>query len=195
MDWNQQELNQVLSEYEAAADDVLNSDHSSFDSNLKRFLHLLNTYPYLSYVNEVVLPDVDFSQWYENACKTVKSMVGSGTLDWPSDRKENLSMQLALLEHMAKGKEDPPNLCSKFMYAGKYLDDCVSKVNEQITESFIRDYRRVLENIAEQAIAEGGNEQSVSKPHWYQRPLGIVVLGLIVTIVGGLAVLKLSGQW
>jgi len=195
MDWNQQELNQVLSEYEAAADDVLNSDHSSFDSNLKRFLHLLNTHPYLSYVNEVVLPDVDFSQWYENACKTVKSMVGSGTLDWPSDRKENLSMQLALLEHMAKGKEDPPNLCSKFMYAGKYLDDCVSKVNEQITESFIRDYRRVLENIAEQAIAEGGNEQSVSKPHWYQRPLGIVVLGLIVTIVGGLAVLKLSGQW
>jgi hypothetical protein len=96
---------------------------------------------------------------------------------------------------MAKGKEDPPNLCSKFMYAGKYLDDCVSKVNEQITKSFIRDYRRVLENIAEQAIAERGNEQSVSKPHWYQRPVGIVVLGLIVTIVGGLAVLKLSGQW
>jgi len=130
MKWNQQELNQTLMEYEVAADDVLNSDYSLFDSNLKRFLHLLKNNPYMLYVNEVVLPDVDFIQWYEDACKTVKSMVGSGTLDWPPDRRENLSMQLALLKHMEEGRVDPPKLCSKFMYAGKYLDDCVSKVND-----------------------------------------------------------------
>ncbi|MDA3821289.1 MAG: hypothetical protein PF450_01565 [Bacteroidales bacterium] len=195
MEWIQEELNQLMSEYDATTYDVLNSDYSSFNSNLKRLLNLLENHPYFSYMNEVVLPEVYFPQWYDDACKTVKSMVGSGTLDWPTDRKEYLSMQLSLLNHIAKGNEDPPNLCSKFMYAGSRLDDCVTKVNQNIVEPFIRDYWRVFKSIADQAISQGGISNKIPSPHWHQRPLGIIILGLIVTIVGGLVVLKISGQW
>lgn len=169
MNWNRKELNQVLTEYDAVADDVLSADYSSFDSKLKRLVHLLKNHPYLLYVNDTALPSVEFSRWYENACKSVKGMVGSGTLDWPVDRKEHLSMRLRLLEYMAQGNVDAPNLCSKFMYAGNQFDDCVSKVNEQIIESFVRDYRLLVEDIASQIISDEVENTSVIALHWFQK--------------------------
>ena len=196
MEWDYQEINHLITEYDSVSDELLNSDNSSFSSNIKRFIHLLNDHEYFIYVNEVVLPNVNFNEWYSNACTTVKSMVGSGPLEWPIERKEYLSMQLSLLNYIADGKEDPPNLCSKFMYAGTYLDDCVDKVNEQITEGFIRNYKLLFINTAEQAISELGEtkENNTSTHAWYQRPIGMVLLGVIVTVIGGLILLKITGN-
>ena len=196
MDWDYQEITHLITEYDTASEEVLNSDCSSFNPNLKRFVHLLHSHEYCKYVNEVVLPSVNFDEWYDNSCKTVKSMVGSGNLDWPLDRNEYLSMQLALLEKIAEGKESPSNICSKFMYAGSHFDDHIEKINEQIIEVFIRNYRHLLIVTAENAISESGEVNGIKSSHhtWYQRPIGIVFLGIIVTVIGGLILFKLTSK-
>jgi len=42
-------------------------------------------------------------------------------------------------------------------------------------------------------MGEGGKREHESKPYWYQRPLGIVFLGIIITVVGFI-LLKIKGK-
>lgn len=183
----------AFEDYEDTVADLLSSNYKTFDTNLARFLAMLNDVdPFTSIVRK--LPDVAFENWYENAIGTVKSMVGSGDLNWPKNSDEYLAMRVALLRHIASGKEDVPNFCSKFMYAGRHFDDMIAEFADQIIEPVARD----IQKRAQRSVPPGGDLRHIpapapDHPPWYQRPLGMVVIGVIITIIGGLALAFILG--
>lgn len=187
------DINQAFEDYEDAVSDLLSSHYNNFNTNLARFLAMLyEVEPHKSVTQS--LPDVEFELWYEDAVSTVKGMVGSGKLNWPSDSDEYLAMRIALLRYIDSGKEDVPNFCSKFMYAGRHFDDMIAEFNDQFVEPTARDLQKRVERSVQSANDfDYSLVVSQQEPPWYQRPLGMILLGLIVAIFGGLAVALIAG--
>ena len=140
-------VQKALRQFDNAASDLLNSNFDTFDSNLKRFVHVLNTGPILSPFLAKHLPEVNFDGWYEEANKTVGGMVGSGKLNWPVETPKRLSLQKSLLELMAANKEDVNNFCCHFMYRVNNFDVMVGDFTAQIVRPFVRDMRELFEEI------------------------------------------------
>jgi hypothetical protein len=131
-------------------------------------------------------------------------MVGSGSLDWPLDSLERVALQRGLLDELVAGKEDIANFCSRFMYAGNRLDDCVVKFTDQLFRPFYRDFRRALERGVSRSSASpgpsarppvglGGRSQKMRKDietsaAWYKHPgvqaaiAGSVVAGIFALV-------------
>jgi len=156
-------IEEVLEDFDDLASDLVSTSYQLFDSRLKQFLAFLDETEIVSKTLAEKLPYVDFDIWYENAKTTVKGMVGSGHLDWPSSQMESLSMRLSLLRHISEGKEDIPNFCSKFMYSDNNFNVMVQDFAEQIIDPTARDIRKLLERSllssasqAVDAIDQGG---------------------------------------
>ncbi len=141
------EVQKGLREFDHAASDLLRSNHYTFDSNLKKFIHVLHTNKILAALVLDSLPDVDFETWYETAKKTVGGMVGSGELDWPVDKLVRLALQESLLEAIASGNENVLNFCMKFMYSDNNFDIMINDFNNQLVIQFARDARTFIEDV------------------------------------------------
>ena len=62
---------------------------------LNRLVAVFDREPLASFLSEA-LPSVDFDDWLQRAEATAGSHVGSAHLNWPHDRAERVSMQIAL---------------------------------------------------------------------------------------------------
>lgn len=199
---SQLQFKSILEEYDCAVSDVQGATYNNFDNSLRKFLKLVNENPFISHIINSNLPIVLFDEWYEDAKKTVRGMVGSGTMDWPLVMEQRLSMQKGLLELIASGKEKVLNVCNKFMYAGSHLDDCISKFNEQIFNPFSRDIRRLIQNSSDEAISLSPASQSTHaltlKERIENHPviwlLGVLAIGFISGFGTYKAILEISRQ-
>ena len=195
------EFEEIIQEYDCAVNDVEFSTYDTFYLNLKIFLKLLNENNFFAHIINSSLPQGNFDQWYIEAKKTVKGMVGSGNLEWPLIKEQRLSMQKSLLESLADKKEDIPNFCSKFMYAGSKLDDCGSKFNEQIFSPFARDLKRLIEKkipIKTQENYSVEENRMTLKEKIENHPviwvLGLLIIGFIAGFNSYKVILEITGQ-
>jgi len=191
----QKDFVEASTEFDDRLEDAAGSHYNTFQSKLKRFVRYIydNQY-YLKAVSS--LPTVDFQTWYQTALGTVRGMVGSGKLDWPENDKENLAMRIQLIRHIADGKEDVPNFCSKFMYSGSYFNDMIYEFADQLLRPTARDLQKLAIKLHENQLPESVPKEQPERLHkaWYERPLGIIGIGLLITIVGGLVIARLTGQ-
>ncbi len=143
------EIRLALRNYDDAAGDLLGSNHNLFSTNLKRFIHFIDTDTVFASVLEDQLPEVDFESWYKDAKATVGGMVGSGRLDWPVDKRSRMALQKTLLDQMVAGRDSVTNFCCNFMYSDGSYDSMTSDFIDQIVEPFVRDVRRLVEDVQE----------------------------------------------
>jgi len=189
-----QDNRNFIQDFEDLANALLNSNYSTFTAKLNRFLSFLDESSIANKVLQNQLPEVDFESWYEEACSTVKSMVGSGTLTWPSNSKEHITMTLALLKRIGSEEEDVPAFCRKFMYSENNFNTLVNDFNAQIVEPFCRDiFKLIQRNIDVTDNSQIQKAGAASLVSWYQKPIGLIGIGLFITIVGGLFVAKVGG--
>jgi hypothetical protein len=199
---SQSKFKSILEEYDCAVIDVQGATYNNFDNLLRNFIKMINENTFISNIINSNLPIVHFDEWYEDAKKTVKGMVGSGTLEWPLVREQKLSMQKGLLELIASGKENVLNVCNKFMYAASRGDDCVAKFNEQIFNPFSRDLRRLIQNSSDLEISVAATPQSAHaltlKERIENHPviwlLGVLAIGFISGFGAYKAILEVSRQ-
>lgn len=141
------EIRLALRDYEDTAGDLVRSNHNLFGTTLKTFIHFIDTDSVFATVLEEQLPQVDFESWYRDAKATVGGMVGSGRLDWPVDKHSRMALQKKLLGEMAAGRDSIPSFCSSFMYSDNNYDSMTSDFIDQIVEPFVRDVRRLVEDV------------------------------------------------
>lgn len=131
-------------DYNDRLNDVLRSDYRSFPVRLRDWLALLDaspeSTPLMSELGEVS----DFDTWFEAAQDTCGGMVGSGRLDWDSDRQKRLAQILGLVRHFSAEEDAALQFAMGFMYAGTNLNDNIYKVIEQIIEPFGRDLWKAI---------------------------------------------------
>lgn len=133
------------SEYQDRVDDVLRSSHRNFSLRLRDWLDLLDGSSVSKPAIDTLTRGFDFAPWYAAGAETVGSMVGSGRLEWSRDRQERLAQYLGLARHLASDEDAYADFSSQFLWAGKRLDDNVSKINNEIITPFARDLLKHIE--------------------------------------------------
>ena len=75
-------------------------------------------------------------------------MVGSGVLNWPTDRDEFLAMRLGLFREFASQGIDVLDFGMHFFYAGSSrYDDTLNEISTQLFQPTVRDFRKHLEKV------------------------------------------------
>lgn len=151
MDNTAEKLTEAIRDYEAYARDVTSSSNSTFENALQRFLALVDVNEPIGLIASATLPDVDFDEFYEKARATVKSMAGSGNLDWPTDKEIRVALQLELLRRIASGQLKVHGICHDFMYAGKNLSSNLRLFLSQVFRPFVRDFSSIVQSRAGQS--------------------------------------------
>ena len=111
---------------------------------LNRLVAVFDREPLASFLSEA-LPSVDFDDWLQRAEATAGSHVGSAHLNWPHDRAERVSMQIALCRYIAAKKVDFLNFVHSHFHVGSSLSAHVFVFHAKILEPLLRDIRRLSE--------------------------------------------------
>jgi hypothetical protein len=131
-------------EYQDLASDVSNASHKTVQLRLQDWLALLDTSEISSNRIKELESLSDFSGWYENAKRSVGSMVGSGKLKLDADKTQRLGQYLWLFRHFSNQEDAILDFSMNFAYARNF-DDAVNKVNNEYFDPFSRDLLRDLE--------------------------------------------------
>jgi len=133
-------------DYETFADNVKSSGHRFFANNIQRWLSLLDGEPLTAPLLKHLEESMDFHQWYRDSEKTVGSMVGSGTIDWPLKKEQRLGSQLYLMRAFASQAIEPYDFASNFLYSENNFDSMVRDINQQIFGPLCGELRQYVTN-------------------------------------------------
>lgn len=130
---------EFVEEYNDCVSDVQNADYKSHSLKLIDFFNLLDA----SYFSKNHIRNleslVDFGAWYNSGKSTTGSMVGSGNLNWSSNKNERLGQNLSLFRNFSKDSNAVVKFSLNFLYAGSNYNDMIYKLNEQLFTPFSRD--------------------------------------------------------
>jgi hypothetical protein len=100
-----------------ASDDFRRAQFQNATGALSRFVYLLDDEPLSSFL-AAVLPISRFEEWWQKAQQIRGSMVGSGALDWPTDRGNRVALQIELCRALASCKINLLGFTSNFLLSG-----------------------------------------------------------------------------
>ena len=146
-------INSALRELTNAVLDLQSSDYNTYVRPLKRIADLLASDD-LKSSTENLKTGVDFDAFVAAADKG-GSMVGSASLNWPTDREHELGLSIILIE---RGAEDPNwflQFAHGYYYGGRKYFDSIRKVVTSVITPFSRDFATyVKENVASGGITQ-----------------------------------------
>ncbi|WP_025727756.1 hypothetical protein [Heyndrickxia ginsengihumi] len=162
MNYSYEKITKISREFRDLAGDLLRSDIDTFQTNINFFRAFCDEEEILI---EILKPikerEYDTNQWYENALNQNSSFIGSGDATLPQNKLDALKVIYDML-----WSENALNTLLNFghatMFAQKYNDQ-LSKVNDKITNIFIRYIIRQLEEKVEMVKPQSG--QSIN--NWY----------------------------
>lgn len=134
----------AFQDLEEAREDFRQSEFHDAPGVLTRLLLAIDREPLKSFLG-AVLPSVDFDAWWRRAAATVGSFAGSGNLDWPHDRAERVSMQVALCRAIASQRLNLLDFVHGHFSVGNSLSAHVFVFNAKILVPLVRDVRRLAE--------------------------------------------------
>lgn len=134
-----------LQDLSEAISDFRDASFQSCESVLNRLLISLDEEPIAGFLG-AVLPQVDFDAWHAKATGTVRSMVGSGVLEWPADRPSRVAMQIALCRAIVSKSVRFLDFVHQFMYTGRDLSGHVDGFATKLLDPMLRDINRLTES-------------------------------------------------
>ncbi len=138
--------------YDELTDEVVRARHQFVADHLRNwFEHLDDTPPVLLIVSRLQ-SGLNFPEWYKQQKTTVRSMVGSGRLQYPEETEKSLGMRLLLFREFAEGRMETHRFAIDFVYSRNDLNDLSRGVIEQLFEPMARELRRLLERELESGI-------------------------------------------
>ncbi|WP_374304518.1 hypothetical protein [Ferrovibrio sp.] len=124
--------------------DVIRSRYQLYADNLQRWFSHLESDAHALAIISSLEQNVDFASWYSECTATMRGMLGSGKLKWPSDLKKRLGLHLQLFRQFANEVLSPDDFCSHFLYTDNNYSAMVSEINNQIFDPFSRDLIKYL---------------------------------------------------
>jgi hypothetical protein len=137
-------ITEALEELSRYAEDVRRASHRTAQNALRRYVATLDADP-LGDALRSALPVVDFDAWHFQTLGTIKSMVGSGRLTWPTDLRPRVALQAELLRRIASDQIDLVSFTYDFHYVRNSFDANIAAFVEQEFRPFDRDVRLLLQ--------------------------------------------------
>jgi hypothetical protein len=158
-------LQDFESDYHDAVEDVRRASHRLFADRLQQWWHVLDAFPQASVLLSTLTNDFDFDAWYQRGLQTVSSMVGSGRLDWSTDRRERLAQNAGLFRFLAANPQGYADFASNFLWAGSRLDDAVAKITDELFQPFARDLLKEIKRAPVQPSPVPAADRIVALDH------------------------------
>ncbi|SEM39934.1 Predicted nucleotide-binding protein containing TIR-like domain-containing protein [Sphingomonas gellani] len=131
-------IKSALTDLNNAVLDLQNADYNTYERPLKRLAAVLESEDLKEFTDKL-RSTADFDKFVE-AANQGGSMMGSASLNWPSDQQEELGLTIALIE---RGAGDPDwfmNFGHHYYYSGSKLIAGIRKMTSQVIIPFARDY-------------------------------------------------------
>ena len=132
------------------------SDMQTFGRHVKKLSQLLHSES-LESITKDLSERVDFSAWLEAGKETQGGMVGSATLDWPTDPQEELGVNIALIDYFAEDPDRAWEFAHTFFYTGGKVTPELQNMSAQVIVPFARDF---IDYVKEQT----GSTEPVQQP-------------------------------
>jgi hypothetical protein len=87
-----------------------------------------------------LIEGVDLDAWIEAGEATQGGMVGSASLEWPSDTRQELGLVIRLIDRVAENPDAAFGFSHTFYYAGNKLTADIQNMVAQMIVPFARDY-------------------------------------------------------
>ena len=142
-------IKSALQELNNAVLDLQASDYNTYVRPLTRLSEILASDD-LKAITDELKAGVDFGAFLAAANKG-GSMVGSASLNWPTNREEELGLSIIVIE---RGANDPDwllNFAYNYYYGGRKYFDSIRKITTSMIIPFSRDFRNYVEQNSQDA--------------------------------------------
>jgi hypothetical protein len=154
-------LREAFEELTDYAHDVRRASYQTVTNAIQRYVARLDDDPIAS-IARAMFPPVDFDSWYATARATIKSMVGSGQLNWPVGTEERVALQAELLRRIAGGQIPLVDFAYDFHYVENNFNSNIQQFIAGDFETFHRDFTRIAEHEIEAAEQSSAPDAMVS---------------------------------
>lgn len=134
-----------LQDIEEAISDFRDSPFQGAENALARIVYLLDEEPLAGFLVSV-LPRIDFDLWWDKTKGSVRSMVGSGTLEWPIDRAARVATQVVLCRAMSTNQIGFHDFMNNFFPPVYELSAHVEGFASKLLAPLVRDIGRLTES-------------------------------------------------
>lgn len=146
-------VNSALQDLNNAVLDLQSSASNTYLRPLNRIAATLSSGDLKSFTDDLKA-GVDFESFLAGADQG-GSMVGTASLNWPSNREEELGLSIILIEKGAGDQEWLINLAIRYYYGGKGYFDSIRKFTGSVIIPFNRDFATyVQQNFPKQAVIQ-----------------------------------------
>ncbi len=146
-------IRRSLRRFEDFAGDLARSDMNTFEDRLNLLLDYCKNDQIFSIIHEQLMkvPNVNIDKWYEEASSTVRGMVGSGDLIFPTNLDERMSIMYQLLWKINTNEIDFGSFSSNFFATGdSRIDSDIYAFNEAIVEPLSRELSYRIQDMEEE---------------------------------------------
>lgn len=139
------DLREYLEDYDDATEDLLNTNGSYFEHNLRKWLHSLESKMEIAELFARHENRTDFDRWYAQAEeKAATSGMGTTLIDWPLDRMERIGLQLRIFRKFCTGEVVPLDFIHTFVSDSSDFDVMYANFSSYIFKPFAREVRRII---------------------------------------------------
>jgi predicted nucleotide-binding protein len=129
----------IFRQIENTVSDLRSAEYNTFGRHIKKLSRILHSET-LEPISSALIEGVDLDAWIKAGEETQGSMVGSATLEWPSDPLEELGLVILLIDRFAENPDTAMDFSHTFYYAGNQLTANLQNMVAQMIVPFTRDY-------------------------------------------------------
>jgi hypothetical protein len=129
----------IFRQIENTVSDLRSAEYNTFDRHIKklsRILHSESLHP----ISAALVEGVDLDAWIKAGEATQGGMVGTASLEWPGDARQDLGLVILLIDRFATESDAALNFSHTFYYAGNKLTANLQNMVSQMIVPFARDY-------------------------------------------------------
>jgi hypothetical protein len=111
----------IFRQIENTVSNLRSAEHNTFDLHIKKLSRILHSET-LEPISRALTEDVDLEAWLNAGQATQGGMVGTASLDWPSDTRRELGLVILLIDRFAENPNSAMDFSHTFYYAGSKLE-------------------------------------------------------------------------
>ena len=137
-------IRSALQEINDAILDLQMAEYDTYGRPLKRLAHVLESSD-LNPIAEKLKRSVDFDAFLASAGD--REEIGSGRLNWPTTREDQLGLTLVIIERAANDPAWFLGFAFNYYHRGSKYIDAIRKITSAVIIPFGRDFRRYVEEL------------------------------------------------